>query len=309
MKSSPWSMKIIGAALIIFGLTSMASAQASRTWISGVGDDANPCSRTAPCKTFAGAISKTAAGGEIDCLDPAGFGGVTITKSITLDCEAGVGSILVAGTNAINIAANSASDVVTIKHLKLNGLGSTGSPGINGIAISGALTVHVEDVEIFGFSASCIEVGASANAQLTVENSTLTNCGMAGIKTSTTTGNTVIADIHNTRIWNAGNGINAQNGSRLTVTNCVISYANPGINQSGLSGGGSVVMVTGSTLSLSGTAALQSTGGGVITASGNTFSGNAVIFNLNGGQIYTGGDNKRLATDAVGANSGPAPTS
>src|ERR1700685_738577 len=68
-----------------------AQAQATRTWISGVGDDANPCSRTAPCKTFAGAISKTAAGGEIDCLDPGGFGAVTITKSITLDCGSGPG--------------------------------------------------------------------------------------------------------------------------------------------------------------------------------------------------------------------------
>ena len=64
---------------------SVANAQATRTWISGVGDDANPCSRTAPCKTFAGAISKTAAGGEIDVLDPGGFGAVTITKAITLD--------------------------------------------------------------------------------------------------------------------------------------------------------------------------------------------------------------------------------
>ena len=62
-----------------------ASAQASRTWVSGVGDDANPCSRTAPCKTFAGAISKTSVGGEIDALDPGGFGAVTITKAITLD--------------------------------------------------------------------------------------------------------------------------------------------------------------------------------------------------------------------------------
>src|SRR5262249_32169852 len=108
---------------------------------------------------------------------------------------------------------------------------------------------------------------------------------------------------------NAGNGINAQNGSRLTVSNCVISYANPGINQSGLTGAGSVVLVTASTISLNGSAALQSTGGGGITATGNTFSGNAIIFNLNGGQIFTGGDNKRLATDAVGATSGPAPTS
>src|ERR1700710_2345245 len=80
-----------------------ANAQATRTWVSGVGDDANPCSRTAPCKTFAGAISKTAASGEIDCLDPAGFGTVTITKSMTLDCTATLGSILASGTIGISI--------------------------------------------------------------------------------------------------------------------------------------------------------------------------------------------------------------
>src|ERR1700760_1472284 len=99
---------------VIFGLllagllgTAPAQAQATRTWISGTGDDANPCSRTAPCKTFAGAISKTAAGGEIDCQDPGGFGGVTVVKSITLDCGGGiggqVGSILVSGTNGVTI--------------------------------------------------------------------------------------------------------------------------------------------------------------------------------------------------------------
>src|ERR1039457_7550390 len=87
-------------------LASAARAQATRTWVSGVGDDANPCSRTAPCKTFAGAISKTAAGGEIDVLDPGGFGAVTITKSITFDGGEGqVGSILVAGSPGIIINA------------------------------------------------------------------------------------------------------------------------------------------------------------------------------------------------------------
>src|ERR1700681_4351769 len=82
-----------------------ASAQATRTWVSGVGDDVNPCSRTAPCKTFPGAISKTAIGGEINCLDPGGFGGVTITKAITISCEAGTAGVLVQGTNAIVISA------------------------------------------------------------------------------------------------------------------------------------------------------------------------------------------------------------
>src|SRR5437016_7127525 len=80
--------------LVICLRPSAAHAQATRTWVSGVGDDANPCSRTAPCKTFAGAISKTAAGGEIDALDPGGYGAVTITKSITLEGAGTFASVL-----------------------------------------------------------------------------------------------------------------------------------------------------------------------------------------------------------------------
>src|SRR3984893_18082597 len=95
-------------------ITTGAFAQASRTWVSGVGDDVNPCSRTAPCKTFAGAISKTAANGEINCLDPGGFGAVTITKSLTIKCQYTEGGILAAGTNGIIINAG-ANDSVTLK--------------------------------------------------------------------------------------------------------------------------------------------------------------------------------------------------
>src|SRR4030081_1418645 len=105
--------------LILFGLllgfslpTTSAQAQANRTWVSGVGDDVNPCSRTAPSKTFAGAISKTAAGGEISCLDPGGFGGITITKSMTLNCHEGFGSILVAGSPGVTINAAATDKVV-----------------------------------------------------------------------------------------------------------------------------------------------------------------------------------------------------
>src|SRR5437867_12906410 len=96
---------------LVFVFASLAQAQATRTWVSGVGDDANPCSRTAPCKTFAGAISKTAAGGEINVLDPGGFGGVTITKSITISSECFEAGVLVAGTNGIVISATTASTV------------------------------------------------------------------------------------------------------------------------------------------------------------------------------------------------------
>src|ERR1700730_8843316 len=103
-------------------ITTGAFAQASRTWVSGVGDDVNPCSRTAPCKTFAGAISKTAAGGEIDALDPGGYGAVTITKAITIDGGGGqvAGILVTGGTNGINVQAG-ASDIVTLRNLRING--------------------------------------------------------------------------------------------------------------------------------------------------------------------------------------------
>ena len=99
-------LTINALAVLVFTLAfvTIAQAQATRTWVSGVGNDADPCSRTAPCKTFSGAISKTAAGGKINCLDPGGFGAVTITKSIEIDCLQFPGGILNAGTNGVNVS-------------------------------------------------------------------------------------------------------------------------------------------------------------------------------------------------------------
>src|SRR5262249_45607646 len=121
-------------------------AQATRTWVSGVGDDVNPCSRTAPCKTFAGAISKTAAGGIINCLDPGGFGAVTITKSITIDCAHTLGGVVAAGTNGINVNGNGI--VVTLRGLDIEGIGT----GLIGVNIIQAGKVHVDRCNIFGFA-------------------------------------------------------------------------------------------------------------------------------------------------------------
>src|SRR5690242_19588655 len=128
MRKITVALAAVGALVTFLSPVTPAQAQATRTWVSGVGDDVNPCSRTAPCKTFAGAISKTAAGGEINCLDPGGFGGVTFVKSMTLDCAGNLGSILVAGTNAIVV--NGAGVVVTLRNLSLQGV-VTGTFGIN----------------------------------------------------------------------------------------------------------------------------------------------------------------------------------
>src|SRR5207302_1072627 len=103
MNKFRFTIKLLVIATFLLAFASIAQAQATRTWVSGVGDDANPCSRTAPCKTFAGAISKTADGGEIDVIDPGGFGTVTITKSITIDGAGTFASILAAGTVGVTV--------------------------------------------------------------------------------------------------------------------------------------------------------------------------------------------------------------
>src|ERR1043166_2573408 len=148
---------VAGAMIALFLIADPAYAQASRTWVSGVGDDANPCSRTAPCKTFAGAISKTAVNGEINCLDPGGFGAVTITKSITIDCHEIFASILNAGTNGVNIpfdnftAVGEVRKTVRLRNLNFNGFDS----GLIGISISGSAgttgtKVFIEDCMLDG---------------------------------------------------------------------------------------------------------------------------------------------------------------
>jgi hypothetical protein len=159
-------LPLLALALLALALPSSASAQATRTWVSGVGDDANPCSRTAPCKTFAGAISKTAAKGEINCLDPGGFGGVTITKSIAIKCQYTEGGVLVSGTNAIVVNA-AATDNVTLRGLDINGIGT----GLNGIRILQAKSVKIIDTEIFGFVRNGVDFEPSnSGSKLIVHN-------------------------------------------------------------------------------------------------------------------------------------------
>lgn len=153
-----------------------ANAQATRTWVSGVGDDANPCSRTAPCKTFAGAISKTAPKGEINVLDPGGFGAVTITKSISIESDSEMAGVLVSGTNAIIINA-APTDVVTLRGLTIEGLGT----GLNGIRIIAAKQVHVEDCTIHDFVNRGIIVENTANVvTLFVRNTVIRNNNLGG---------------------------------------------------------------------------------------------------------------------------------
>lgn len=206
-------VKVLQAFVLVVAATTMLSAQASRTWVSGVGDDVNPCSRTAPCKTFAGAISKTAAGGEIDALDPAGYGAVTITKAITIDGGGGqVASVLVSGTNGIVVQANASTDVVILRNLRINGIGT----GLNGIQFLSGKALGVENCVVFGFTQNGINI-ASSGGRVWITNSDVTNNAGHGVSVVSTAATSV--SIEHSRLELNNFGVLAGSNSKVTVTN------------------------------------------------------------------------------------------
>jgi hypothetical protein len=195
---------------------------ATRTWVSGVGNDVDPGSRTAPRKTFAGAMSVTAIDGEIDALDPGGFGAFTITKSITIDGSGTLASILASGTHGITI--NGAGINVRLRGLTINGSGG----GISGIRILAANKVHVEDCQIFGFTggvARGINDLRTAGGFLFVTNTSIRDNAQSGVLIQPSAGSTAIqAFFDRVRIEGNGNaGISASTGSRVTVSNSLIA--------------------------------------------------------------------------------------
>jgi len=259
MSKLRFSLNIFAIAAFLLMVTSMANAQATRTWVSGVGDDANPCSRTAPCKTFAGAISKTAVDGEIDALDPGGFGVVTITKAITIDGgPTGNASILAAGTNGVNVSiqATSGSNTVELRNISINGA-ATGLIGVNtsGTTVAG-VSIFIERCVIFGFRAGTgrgisdsrtvdgnlfvqdtlvknnsqsgiVVIGATGTGLVTLENVQSEKNGGTGIVVSGA--NKTMACKNCTGNKNTGAGFLAENSARLHLTDCFTAFNATGI--------------------------------------------------------------------------------
>ena len=277
-----------------------ASAQATRTWVSGVGDDANPCSRTAPCKTFAGAISKTATNGEINCLDSAGFGGVTITKSITIDCHTEHGGILSLNVNGVLV--NSSTAKVTLRGLVINGAGGTTG---NGIRILAASQVNIDDCIIEGFAGTTtngrgvtIET-ATAGVRVTIQNSRFDNNNnfaihsnpSAGGVTLDVTDSTIVgggttavqlrqlttAALDNVTIVNTPAGTAALTLELTTVTANVSNslFANNGIGIFNGNGGSPTARLFNTVITGSTSQGLQINSGSVFSYGNNGIRGNA----------------------------------
>jgi hypothetical protein len=196
-------------ALVSALLATSAWAQATRTWVSGVGDDGNPCSRTAPCRTFAGAISKTAAGGEVSTLGPGSFGSVTITKAITLDGLRAGARITASGSSGITINAPGAA--VTLRHLEVMGL-SGASVGIRFLA---GAALHLEGVSVRGFARG-VSFDPSLGGALFLRDVSLTGNTGEGL-TVGSDGGTAAAVIERSSFQHNGTGLLAGPGAKVTV--------------------------------------------------------------------------------------------
>jgi hypothetical protein len=312
------------AAVLALGLfySGSAAAQATRTWISGVGDDANPCSRTAPCKTFQGTISKTAAGGEINCIDPGGFGAVTITKSITILCDNVEAGILVAGTNGIVV--NSTTAIVVISGIDFEGLGNAATTaGTNGVNILNAAAVHIRNTKIRGFrnGYGINFQPQNASAQLFVDNVSITESGSSsnvatgGINLNPAAGMTATATITNTQIENNLNvGLRADitgivgSSIKATFDNVAISNNGVGILFKAPSGTGTIkLMLTNSLVANNDGQGIIANGTGVSAWVGNTTvtnNGTGLMIPGNFASLLSYGDNRLSGNGTDGAFTG-----
>jgi hypothetical protein len=299
MKQVPFACRVLAVvALVLAG--SRASAQATRTWVSGVGDDANPCSRTAPCKTFAGAISKTAFGGTINALDPGGFGAVTITKSVTIDGGGELASVLAAGTNGIVVNAGP-NDVVTIRNVGIEGAGT----GLNGIRFLAGGTLFVENCVIANFTQKGIDFEPGASSRLFVKDTIIrNNAGTSGGGVLVKPGASGTAQAVLDRVRMEGNFFGLFVADRSTVTvrnsvasghtnsgftvgstaaavvlnleNCVVSNNNALASTTGIlcAGGQATVRLSNVTVVNNGIGLSSVTGGGIVSFRNNSIAGN-----------------------------------
>lgn len=301
MSKFRFTFKVLALAIFMFASVSIAQAQASRTWVSGVGDDVNPCSRTAPCKTWAGAISKTAACGEIDALDPGGFGAVTITKSITLDGTGTFASILASLTTGITINALN-TDVITIRGISINGFCN----GLRGMNILQAKAVNVEDCVIFRFAGNGIQSTDADGLKLNVRNTVIRDNTGDGINIVAGAGaaNLARVSLQNVSLNGNANGLHARAGVTVAATECVFAgNSAAGVFADNTVGGNfSVVRVQRSNISGNVTGVQSGSGAGVATSVVEIGS-NQIDFNSgNGVSIQAGGTVETFGNNSILGN-------
>lgn len=276
MKIRQIAWRALLLAVFACALTSQARAQATVTYVSATGDDANPCSRTAPCKTFTSAVSKTAAHGEVDVLDAGGFGSVTIVKSVTINGRGTAAHILNVGINGVTVNA-ATTDVVILRNIAIDGAGA----GLDGIRVLSAKTVQVDNCWIYGQGGDAIEVAATNNVNLKVDDTTIEDCEGDGIHVSTTSGQALVS-VDNARIQDCTDGVEAVSNVRAAIRNSVLTHnASIGIQTSGSNSQLNIENVIVSY----GTVGLQASAGSNIRVSNSVIAQNSTGISANGGMV------------------------
>jgi hypothetical protein len=281
---------------VLFAAATQLAAQATRTWVSGVGDDANPCSRTAPCKTFAGAISKTAVNGEIDVLDPGGFGALTITKSIRIDGGGFVAGVLVSGTNGIVVAAGP-NDTVVLRGLDIDGLGFAGD--FRGVQFTSGKQLIIDGCNIYGFGKRNISIQSSTDgAQVLISNTLVHDSLTNGIIVAPpgVTNNVVLDNVH--VVNNAFFGIGVNAGGSLQIRSSAIGNNTGG----GLLADNATADLESTLISGNG-AGIQAQNSATVRISNATIAGNTTGLAISSGGIVNSFGNNQIAGNGSG-NSG-----
>jgi hypothetical protein len=291
------------------------------TFVSGAGNDANDCSNTTPCRTLAGALAKTNAGGTISVMDVAAYGTVSIGKSITIDGGSGNEGEVLAGATT-GIVVNGTGINVILRNLRITG-GTPTSSGINGVRFTNGASLRIEHCHISNFhaiqagNANGVVVDASATGtyRLYIDDSTIVNNGSGsdggGVRLRQTGGSTIVfADIRNSRIsGNNGYGVLTRDRGFVTISGSNIS----GNTRSGVnvftSGGLAEAVVYDSTLTdnasvnVSSEASVLANGAyAFVHIAGNAISqSETAVRRLNGGHISSAGDNRAMGNTTNGS--------
>jgi hypothetical protein len=287
------SYSVSRKALLVFSIftlvfASVAHAQATRTWVSGVGDDANPCSRTAPCKTFAGAISKTAAKGVINVLDPGGFGAVTITKAITIEGPEKWGGILNSTTNGVIVNAG-ATDVVNLRGLTIDG----GGNGTNAVRFLAGGKLVVEDCYLAG-SATGIDFEPVATSKLAVIDTTINNMSANAVLIQPGASGNASVSLERAQLTNSGFGLKVAKGIASITDSIVSGSGTTGVRAEGTS-----------RINLDNTQVSDGVGGGVVAqgAQASVFlSRSTITNNASGLSVFFGGSITSFGNNRINGN-------
>ena len=282
-------------------LTSVVQAQLTRTWVLGTGgDDANPCSLPAPCKTFAGALPKTAVNGEISAMGPGGYGTVTINKAITINGEGTLAGIINSGTSGINVnvTTNPATAVVIIRNISINGANT----GTDGIVFRAGGTLQVDHCWIYNQLGDAIDASGLVTAgNLKVNDTIIEDVNGDGIRMSTTTGQ-LVAWIDDTQVQDVGlDGIEAVDNVRAAIRNVVVTHttgsSNAGIEISGTNSFFNIDDVLVSYFSVG----MQSSRGSEIRVSDSIIAQNVTGVSAHGGTMVSYQGNSLMGNPTPGA--------